>query len=431
MRPMTDSHALIPPAAPRDPLAGTAIRRVLVADDSPMQRRILTGPLTRAGYAVAEAETGEAALAIARQGGIDLIISDWMMPGMTGPEFCRAVRDAGGGATDRYIYFILLTSKSGAEDIAHGLDAGADDFLTKPVGWGELRARIAAGERILAMQRALVATNRTIGAQLAEIRTLYEALERDLAAARRLQESFLPAARQAYGGAELSVALRASGHVGGDLVGHFPIDAARVGLFALDVAGHGVASAMITARVAGLFSATAPDQNIALQKRAEGGFEARPLDRVVARLNRILMPEMADDRYVTLWLGQFDLARGRLGYVQAGHPHPAFLPGAGSPRFIGGGGLPVGLIPDAAWQVEEIDFAPGDRLLVYSDGFTECPDPGGAMLEDAGLMRLIRRHIDLDGPEMLSTLVWELANFAGGGDFPDDVSALLLSYRGA
>ncbi|HBG99209.1 MAG TPA: fused response regulator/phosphatase [Rhodobacteraceae bacterium] len=425
---MTDSPSPRPCPLPDGGASQSTIRRVLVADDSPMQRRILAGPLTRAGYQVAEADTGEAALAIMRQGGIDLIISDWMMPGMTGPEFCRAVRTE---PSEAYVYFILLTSKSGAEDIAHGLDAGADDFLTKPVSWGELRARIAAGERILSMQRELVAQNRTVNAQLAEIRTLYDALERDLDAARLLQHSLLPEADHDLGAARVSVLLRSSGHVGGDLVGHYPIDAGRIGLFALDVAGHGVASAMITARVAGLFSAAAPDQNIALTKLGPGRFAPHPLDEAVVRLNRVLLRELAEDRYVTLWLGEFDLDTGRLTYVQAGHPHPLLIRGKGPMRFVGSGGLPVGLLADAAWQTETIALAPGDRLLVHSDGVTECPGPGGGLLGDPGLERLIGEHRDLDGPELLSTLLWELADHAGGADFPDDVSALLLSYRGA
>jgi phosphoserine phosphatase RsbU/P len=392
-----------------------------------MQRRILSGPLRRAGYDVVEADTGEAALAIARAGGVDLIISDWMMPGLTGPELCRAVRAEAG---ESYAYFILVTSKSGAEDIARGLDAGADDFLTKPVTWGELRARIAAGERILAMQRDLVAKNRTVAAQLAEIRRLYSALETDLDAARQLQHSLLPAAERDFGAASVAVLLRSSGHVGGDLVGHYPAGDGRIGLFALDVAGHGVASAMITARVAGLFSAAAPDQNIAMTRLGPGRFVPRPPAEAVARLNRILLRELADDRYVTLWLGDFDLASGRLIWVQAGHPSPLLIRGQGPLRLVGAGGLPVGLIAGATWRAGEVPLAPGDRLLVHSDGWTECPDPGGAMLDEAGLKRLAGRHRDLDGQEFLSTLLWELADHAGGAEFPDDVSALLLSYRG-
>lgn len=416
---------LEPTVAPAGGHART-IRRVLVVDDSPMQRRILSGSLTRAGYQVAEADCGEAALSIARAGGVDLIVSDWVMPGMSGPEFCQELR---AGADEHYAYFILLTSKSGKEDIARGLDAGADDFLTKPVSWDEMRARISAGERILAMQRELLTKNRLVSAQLAEIRTLYDALERDLAAAKLLQHSLLPEPDRVFGPARVSLMLRSSGHVGGDLVGYYPIDEGRIGLFALDVAGHGVASAMITARVAGLFSAAAPDQNIALRRLPGGGHVGRPPDEAMARLNRLLLGEMADDRYFTLLLGELTLDTGQFRFVQAGHPHPLLLRGSGPVRFVGSGGLPVGLIEDASWTTEEISFAPGDRLLLYSDGFTECPGARGGMLDEAGLSELVARHRDLAGPELLSTLVWELADYAGGRDFPDDLSAVLIGYR--
>ncbi len=116
--------------------AENAIRQVLVVDDSRLQRRILSASLKRWGFDVREAETATEALDICREFPPDLVMSDWMMPGMSGPEFCREFRQM---VRDTYGYFILLTSKSEKDAIAHGLDAGADDFLTKPVnafcGW--------------------------------------------------------------------------------------------------------------------------------------------------------------------------------------------------------------------------------------------------------------------------------------------------------
>jgi sigma-B regulation protein RsbU (phosphoserine phosphatase) len=124
----------------------SSIRRVLVVDDSRLQRRILVASLKKWGFEVVEAESGEAAMEICLADPPDLILSDWMMPGMNGLEFCRAFREQ---SKDNYSYFILLTSKSEKNEVAEGLDAGADDFLTKPVSSDELRARISAGERIL------------------------------------------------------------------------------------------------------------------------------------------------------------------------------------------------------------------------------------------------------------------------------------------
>jgi sigma-B regulation protein RsbU (phosphoserine phosphatase) len=117
--------------------------RVLIVDDSKAQRRILAVQLARWGYRVSEAESGEAALALCEEQGFDIVLSDWMMPGMTGLELCKAFRAL---PREGYGYFILLTSKSEKTEIASGLENGADDFLAKPVNSDELRARLRAGE---------------------------------------------------------------------------------------------------------------------------------------------------------------------------------------------------------------------------------------------------------------------------------------------
>lgn len=131
-------------------------RHVLVVDDSRAQRHMLSMQLRRWGYLVTESEDAAAALRVCAGADVDIIISDWMMPGMTGLEFCRKFRALG---RERYGYFVLLTSKSEKTEVADGLEAGADDFLTKPVSSGELRARLRAGERMLSMQSELLSKN--------------------------------------------------------------------------------------------------------------------------------------------------------------------------------------------------------------------------------------------------------------------------------
>jgi sigma-B regulation protein RsbU (phosphoserine phosphatase) len=414
------------PESGRVETGGDVIRRVLVVDDSRAQRRILTASLQRWGFDVREADSGGAALRICADYAPDLVLSDWMMPGMTGLEFCRLFRDM---ARDSYGYFILLTSKSDKDEVALGLDAGADDFLTKPVNAAELRARIAAGARILQMERELTDKNRLITSTLDELQSLYDSLDSDLIEATKLQQSLVSERYRDFGTAEVSLLLQSAGHVGGDLVGMFPITEGRIGLYGIDVSGHGISSALMTARLAGYLSSSVPEQNLALQKTRGGGFAPRPPAEAIAMLNRVIMSEMETEHYFTIALADVDLMRGHAIIAQAGHPYPALQRAGGTVEFIGQGGLPVGLIDAAEFQQFEVTMAPGDRLLIHSDGVTECAARNGALLDEAGLARILRDLRQTRGPAFLESLIWKLSDFAGDADFQDDISAVLLEFR--
>jgi len=205
---------------------GGAIQYVLVVDDSKVQRKILTLALRRWGFDVDEAASGSDALEMAAHRRPDLVLSDWMMPGMSGLELCRRFREMDG---EEYSYFILLTSKSEKEEVARGLDSGADDFLTKPVDNNELRARITAGERLIEMQRSMAQANRTLSETLAELQQLYDNIDSDLQEAKKLQQSLVRERFRALPVGDLSLMLRSSGHVGGDLVGFFEAGIRHVG----------------------------------------------------------------------------------------------------------------------------------------------------------------------------------------------------------
>ncbi len=422
---MTLSPLPPPNAAPA--LANVSPRPVLVVDDSRAQRMILTKQLTRWGYRVTEAGSGEEALALCKSAVFDMVLSDWMMPGMSGLDFCKAYR---GLPRESYGYFILLTSKSEKAEIADGLENGADDFLTKPVSSDELRARLRAGERILGMQAELVEKNRLVGSTLDVLQKLYDSLNRDLMEARKLQETLVRDRFRDFGRGTASLMIRPSGHVGGDFVGSFVIDPQRVAVYSVDVSGHGVASALMTARLAGLLSGVSPDQNIALKPTLDGRRQAYPPGEVAARLNRMMLEELRVDQYFTLCYAEIDLMTGLGQLVQAGHPHPMILRDNGAIEVLGKGGMPIGLIADAAYP--QIDFAlrRGDRLFLMSDGLTECPAPDGSELGEDGLIRLLHLNEGLPSADLLEALVWDLNSFAGGRVFPDDLSGLLFDYRG-
>ena len=288
-----------------------SLRRVLVVDDSRAQRRILTLMLKRWGFEVQEAQDASEGLLVCESFVPDLVISDWMMPGMTGIEFCRAFR-----AMQRESdgYFILLTSKTEKTAVTSGLESGADDFLTKPVNGDELRARIAAGARVLAMERELMVKHGMITDTLDQLRTVYASIDEDLQQARVLQESLMPKRSVMFGKNRVSVMLHSCGHVGGDLAGMFGAATGDFGLFSLDVSGHGISSAMLTARVSGYLSSKYPDENLALcRDGSDYGF--LPPQFVAARLNGRMMDQKGVTEYLTLAYMQIAALSGRTAFV--------------------------------------------------------------------------------------------------------------------
>jgi DNA-binding response OmpR family regulator len=135
-----------------------------------MSRRLLEMRLRKHGHELVLVENGsEAWEELERDAEISIAILDWMMPEMTGPEVCRRVRRRG---DVQPIYLILLTSRVGQEDLVTGLDAGADDYITKPFDFEELRARVRVGVRMVRLQQSLAARVSQLEEALANVRVL-------------------------------------------------------------------------------------------------------------------------------------------------------------------------------------------------------------------------------------------------------------------
>ncbi len=132
---------------------------VLIAEDNPVSRRLLEKNLIKAGHDVVSAQDGHEALEIFQRDFFPIIITDWMMPRMNGIELCKAIRE---NSTQGYVYIVLLTAKDSKDDIIEGLEAGADDYLTKPFNAGELMSRINTGRRILELEKSLKKANEEI-----------------------------------------------------------------------------------------------------------------------------------------------------------------------------------------------------------------------------------------------------------------------------
>jgi diguanylate cyclase (GGDEF)-like protein len=135
------------------------LKRILIAEDDLISRRLLQKTLEEWGYTVIPADNGQKAWEIFVKEEIKFVIADWMMPEMDGIELCRRIRSL---KKSGYVYFIILTGKDRREDIIEGLDAGADDYVAKPLDREELKVRVKAGERIIRLEKELIDKNEAL-----------------------------------------------------------------------------------------------------------------------------------------------------------------------------------------------------------------------------------------------------------------------------
>ena len=210
---------------------------------------------------------------------------------------------------------------------------------------------------------------------------------RDLKAAAKIQEAFLPREALHVPGLAFAWTYRPCDELGGDGLNVIPLGGSRVGLYVLDVSGHGVASALLSVTLSRVLSPPAEPSSILVRDgNVSDRSEITPPAEVADRLNELFPFDAATGQFTTMIYGVLDAANGEFRYVSAGHPGPVHLPAAAGPVILESQGLPIGLAEDA-YEEESIRLAAGDRLYLYSDGVPEAMDPDG---EEFGYARLLQ-----------------------------------------
>ncbi len=394
--------------------------KALVIDDAPEIRIYVRALLERWGYDTLDAIDGFDGLSQIEKSSVRIVVCDWMMPGMSGPELCRAVRSATLG---RYVYIILLTSRSDRADLVDGLSAGADDFLSKPLDAKVLRARLQVAERILDLEERLAEQNRELRVSRNRLERAYDQIQTDLAAAARIQRQMLPTSDCAVYPFRAEWLFLPAAQVSGDGFNFFDLGDGLVGFYHMDVSGHGIPSALLSTSLSrSLVPGAGP--GVAVQS------EFLEPARFLADLNRQLgSPDGEVENYATVAYGTLDKRSGDTEIALAGHPQPIVLRGSGEIAYLNPGGLPVGMFPEVAYESQQLRLEPGDKLILYSDGITECQNPAGDLFGDARLRSVIGDAVRRDDCCLSDALGASLREWRGGCDFEDDISVLILERR--
>jgi len=391
--------------------------RVLIAEDDAVSRRVLRRFLEKWGYEVSEAEDGERAWELLQQEQFGVLVTDWMMPRCDGVELVRRVR---GLETSEYTYVILLTAKSEKEDLVEGIQAGADDFVSKPFDRGELEARLRAGARVIELERDLAVRNE-------QLKATNERIRRDLRAAAKLQEALLPKGFPTFGDVAFSWVFQPCDELAGDFLNYFRLDESHIGLYVLDVSGHGVAAALLSVTLSRLLSPV-PDQASLVKKfsSASQRYHIVPPVEVAEQLNRRFLMEGDPERFCTLFYGVLDLNSHELHYVCAGHPGPVYVPAQGDLVVVENFALPIGIDEDPEYEEKVLQLNRGDRFYLYSDGLVDAANENHDRFEDHRLLATIAEARKDDLHDSIGQVMRRVEAWHGSPGSKDDISMLAI-----
>ena len=387
---------------------------ILIVEDARDQRMMLSVVLKKRGHQVLEAESGPQALELLKDHPeIRVIISDWIMPGMDGMALCEAIRQSDSG---HYIYFILLTGQSDHKAVVEGIERGADDFLSKPVDFDELDARLKAGIRIIQLKKVL--------------EQKIQIIEQDLEAAATTQRHLLCQPAQIQG-IQFDWLFQPSRFLGGDMFGYHALDNEHIGFYQLDVAGHGMPSALFSFTLSHILSEAGYGGSILKDVLSDKPFyQIRAPERVLASLNEQFQGTVDAMMYFTMIYGVINSVSGEVTLAQAGHPQPLWLRSADrTVTKVAGAGVPVGMMPDMTYSSETIHCQPGDRLLLYSDGITECENAEGELFGEQRLMDVLAQGFDDSVSDLKERIEAAVIHWHGNNSFDDDVTFLVLDWQ--
>ena len=376
---------------------------ILVIDDDALTRKILIRTLTAAGYHCGESESGRAAWERVHREQPALLLLDLEMPDLNGAELLKRLR-ADQNPDIAQIPAIMLTGHGGEESEVLCLEAGADDFVTKPINAAVLRARIETQLRLRFMRRQLQQQND-------ELEAWRRNLERDLAAARLTQQSLIPHKPPKLSGWDVATCFRPVIQVGGDIYGWLRMRDDRFLFWIADATGHGASAALITTLTKLLFH--------------HGTTERDTPAAIMQGVNSDFRSIFGARSFMTAMCVALETETGRASVVGAGHPPLLIARKSGPVELIASTVPPLGLIERPQFVETVVTLAPDETFLLYTDGLFGLGDGRRRRLTP----EILAKKVDCGAPTaeaLLMRLLNKVAPSDGKTRLPDDVAAVAV-----
>jgi sigma-B regulation protein RsbU (phosphoserine phosphatase) len=400
--------------------SGTQAASILIVDDTPANLQVLAGMLKDRKYRVRPVPSGKLALQAAHREPPDLILLDINMPEMNGYEVCEKLK---ADEWLRGIPVIFISALTEPLDKVRAFGFGGVDYITKPFQMEELYARVETHLKIRRLRVELEDTN-------ARLERANERMSKDLRAAARIQQAFLPPVKSVHPGTELAWAYKPCDELGGDGLNIIPLGGGLLGLCVLDVSGHGVPAALLSVAISRLLSPASEPSSILFRGWDMLDRSTMPSPCAVAdELNRLFRFDREKEQFATLLYGVLEVATGIFRYVAAGHEGPLHFPKGGVPVVLESPGFPIGMAEEA-YEPHRVQLAIGDRLYLYTDGLTETMNGAGEAFGSERLVAAVGRLAKEPLGKGVEALLEEVDGWRGTERRQDDISLVALEYLG-
>lgn len=385
--------------------------RVLIADDQPDVLEALRLLLKGHGY-ITEAAASPADLldALGRRE-FDLILMDlnYARDTTSGREGLDLLTHLKG--IEAVPPIVVMTGWATVGLAVEAMQRGVGDFVEKP--WVNTRLLEILKKQIELGRERREARLRAVRESQAQDQLAHQLhrQEQEIEEARAIQEGFLPKQIPQISGFEIAASWQPARIVGGDYFDVLSFDAATLGLCIADVAGKGMPAALLMsnlqAAVRGLASASLSPTGLC------------------DRLNSLVCRNIAADRFITFFYAHLDGASRRLLYSNAGHNAPILLRANGTHHRLSEGGGVLGVFPMQTFSLGVMDLAPGDRVVLFTDGVTEAANQEGEEFGEARLLALLEEHRAL-GSKRLQEKILAVAGEFCGGNWHDDATVIVM-----